>query len=377
MARKIKVAAVQMDAQPAPTIDRLNRAERVVEQAVQAGAQLVVLPEIFNTGYGYTDENFKRAEPIDGQTATWLKETAVKHQIHLAGSLMLLENGEIYNSLLLFGPDGTRWRYDKNYPWGWERGYFRGRKGVTVAKTELGDIGILICWDVAHRNLWRQYAGEVDLMLLSSCPPDVANPTFAFPNGDKVTFDDFGRVGASLKGSARRLFGDMVNQQTAWLGVPTVQAVGSGQIKTDIPSSMLSLISYIPVAPILLKYMSQANDAKLECGFVQGSKIANSQGEIQVELEQDQGETFTIGEVTLANNKKVPDAPQPKTVMPAIAYFSSDYLLPLLMRSVYAKGKKQIHGVSKSSKPEAGKLVALSAAVLFGFGLWAFFRRKR
>jgi predicted amidohydrolase len=90
-----------------------------------------VLPELFNTGYAYAEENFALAERIDGTTVGWLRETAASLQIHLAGSLMLLDGNEVYNSLLLFAPDGRYWRYDKNYPWGWERGYFRDANRIT------------------------------------------------------------------------------------------------------------------------------------------------------------------------------------------------------------------------------------------------------
>ena len=341
MSRKIKIAAIQMDASCAPTSERLRRAERLVRQIVPSGVDLVVLPELFNTGYCYTAENFQRAEPISGQTVTWLKETAAEHQIHLAGSLMLLEGQEIYNALLLFAPDGRMWRYDKNYPWGWERAYFRGRKGITIAETDLGDIGLMICWDTAHRNLWRQYAGRVNLMLISSCPPDVTNPTFIFENGDKVTFDDFGKVGESLKNTARLLFGEMVNQQTAWLGVPAVQTVGSGHIRTPIPNGLLSLVSYLPVAPKLIKYLPQGNSIQLECDFVQGCKIVDRDGQVQTELAQAQGETFTIAEVVVPDEKTEPQNPQPKSLLPRISYLSSDTVLPLLMLSVYRRGVRR------------------------------------
>ncbi len=249
MSRTLTIAAVQMEASLAPTAERLRRAERLIGEAVQAGAALVVLPELFNTGYGYTPENFRRAEPLSGPSVTWLKNTAAQSQIHLAGSLLLWDEGEIYNALLLFAPDGRMWRYDKSYPWGWERAYFRGRKGITVAQTDLGDMGLMLCWDAAHAELWRQYAGRVKLMIVSSCPPDVTNPTFILHNGEKVTFADFGRMGKLLKNTGRLLFGEMVNQQTAWLGVPTVQTVGSGHIRTGIPNGWLSLLAFLPAAP--------------------------------------------------------------------------------------------------------------------------------
>ncbi|MDM8528771.1 carbon-nitrogen hydrolase family protein [Anaerolineales bacterium HSG24] len=374
MSRKINIAAIQMDANPASISDRLQRAERLVVQAVQTGAQLVVLPEIFNTGYGYTDENFYRAEPITGQTVTWLKEMAIQHHIHLAGSLMLLDEPEIYNALLLFAPDGRMWRYDKNYPWGWERGYFRGKKGITVAKTELGDIGLMICWDVAHPHLWRQYAGQIDLMIVSSCPPDVTNPTFVFPKGKQVTFDDFGKVGTSLKGSGRLLFGEMVNQQTAWLGVPAIQTVGTGHIRTAIPSGLLSLLSYIPVAPKLVKHLPQANNMQLKCGFVQGCKIVDGWGEVQTELEQVQGETYTIAEVTIPDKKPRPNSPQPKSLLPKIAYFSSDILLPLLMLPVYHRGRYQVFGKKTTPRPYIWRFVTIISIFLFCLWLTAYFR---
>lgn len=95
MAHIIRVAAIQMDANPAPTSDRLQRAEKLVTEASRAGAQLIVLQELFNTGYGYQDENYERAEPISGPTTGWLRNTAAQHQIHIAGSLMLIDGKDI------------------------------------------------------------------------------------------------------------------------------------------------------------------------------------------------------------------------------------------------------------------------------------------
>src|SRR5512136_2427585 len=108
MARTIKVAAVQMDANPAPAGERLARADRLAAEAAGAGAHLIVLPELFNSGYAYDDANFRRAEPIDGLTATRMKDASARLGVHLAGSLMVLDEDEheVYNALLLFAPNG-------------------------------------------------------------------------------------------------------------------------------------------------------------------------------------------------------------------------------------------------------------------------------
>jgi predicted amidohydrolase len=344
MPRTIKVAAVQMDANPAPTTDRLVRADRLVAEAAQTGAQLVVFPELFNTGYAYTNANHYLAEPLDGPTATWMKETAARLRIHLAGSLMLLDEDEVYNALLLFAPDGRIWRHDKHYPWGWERGYFRDGHRITVAETDLGDLGMMICWDAAHPDLWKRYAGRVDMMLITSCPPDVSNPTYHFPNGDQVTPDDMGPVVASLRGTGRLVFGDLINQQTAWLGVPAVNTVGSGRITTEIPNGLVSLLSLLPLAPWLVKYLPQANRMRMSCDMVPGCKVVGASGQVLAELSQEQGETFTIAEVTLADEKLPPQGPQPASPLSWFTYFTSDMLLPLLTIPVYRKGLRRAWG---------------------------------
>ena len=56
MTRPIKVASVQMDVTPAPVQERLARAERLANEAAQAGARLIAFPEVFNTGYAYSPD---------------------------------------------------------------------------------------------------------------------------------------------------------------------------------------------------------------------------------------------------------------------------------------------------------------------------------
>ncbi len=344
MPRTIKVAAIQMDANPAPTEARIARAEKLVAQAAAAGAQLVVLPELFNTGYQYAPANHELAEPMNGRSVNWLRDTAAQLNIHLAGSLMLLDANEVFNALLLFAPDGRVWRYDKNYPWGWERGYFRDASRIAIAETDWGDFGMLICWDNAHRDLWRQYAGQVDMMLIASCPPDVSNPAYLFPGGDRVTVDEMGPVMGKLKGDGRRVFGDMINQQTAWLGVPAVNTVGCGQITTDIPAGTATLLSFMPLAPRIAQYLPQAEGMQMQCGMVQGCKIVAADGSVITELSQDAGETFTIADVTLADEKPQPHAPQPPATASPISYLASDYILPLITTPVYRQGLRQTWG---------------------------------
>ena len=381
MPRQITIAAVQMNANPAPTADRLARAGRLAAAVAEAGAQLVVLPELFNTGYAYADANHRLAEPMNGPTATWMRETAARLNVHLAGSLMLLDQDDVYNALLLFAPNGRLWRYDKNYPWGWERGYFRSDNRITVAETDLGNLGMMLCWDTAHPRLWKRYAGRVDLMVISSCPPDVSNPTFHFPNGDQLTFDDMGPVMASMKGAGRLVFGDMINQHAGWLRVPAVNTVGTGHIRTAIPNGRGTFLTFLSLAPWLVRYLPQADQMEMSCAMVQGCKVVDASGEILTELSQDQGETFTVAEVTLADERPHPRGPQPATRAPFLTYLSSDVLLPALTVPVYRNGLRRTWGegmapVSASTRKWTA-LLGLGVAIGFLVGLFLGRRKSR
>jgi len=342
MPRTLTVAAVQMDIYPAPTSERLERAGHWVIEAAGAGAQLVVLPELFNTGYAYSDVNYQLAEPIDGTTSAWMKKTASEQGIHLAGSFILRQQDGIYNALLLFDPSGRSWRYDKNYPWAWERGYFRERRGITVAHTELGDIGMMLCWDAAHPRLWKQYAGKVDMMVLASCPPDGGNPTYRFPDGSEFTIDDFGPILASMKEAGRHVFGEMLGRQTAWLGVPAVNTGGSGHFQTHLPRPAALVWGYSLRVPRLGKYRSQAEQMQLSCDMIPSCRVFSADGALLAERAPAQGEGFALADVALADSKPQPHGPQPPAKIPASAYLNADVLVPFLMKSVYRNGMKKI-----------------------------------
>ncbi len=341
--RNLKIAAVQMAANPAPTTERLDRAERLVSSAADSGAELVVLPECFNTGYTFKEKNHARVEKIDGPTATWLGDTAARLNIHLAGTLMLLDKGETYNSMLLFSPDGRRWRYDKNYPWGWERGYFRPSRRVpriTIAETTLGDIGMLICWDVSHPNLWQMYAGRVDLMVISSCPVEVGHGIFDLPGGDHFSLEQLGPRFAANANSVLLTFGDMLNQQTAWLGVPAVHSTEYGHIRTPIPMGRRGLLGFAIAAPWLLKYFSEANGLQLSCDLVQECKILDGNGRVLTRLSKEDGESFTLAEVHKPPVKQAPRRAQPLSMIPRTSYFLADTFLPAVNQPIYRKGQR-------------------------------------
>lgn len=369
MSHIVVLAAVQMDATPAPVTERLERAERLATKAATSGAQLVVLPELFNLGYAYSDENFHRAELLDGPTVAWMKTTAARLKIHLAGSLLLLDQDEIYNALLLCAPDGQMWRYDKHYPCNWERAYFRESDRITVAHTALGDIGMMLCWDSAHPELWRRYAGHVDMLLVASAPPDITDPVYTFPNGDQVTADMMGPFFRMLKGAGLQTFGPMFSQQAAWLGVPAVNTAACGQITTAIPNARGALLLALPMAPQLLKYLPVAQHVQATFKFVPACKVVDAHGQVLGEVTQSQGESFTAAEVVLPDHKPSPRGPQPASLLSPPVYWIADVLAPGLVLSTYRQGARRVWGKRMAPVRPATQrwLLALGAVALINY----------
>jgi predicted amidohydrolase len=350
--RILHVAAVQMDVHPAQTDLRLYRADQIIQDAVQLGAELVVLPELFNTGYAYLDQNFQHAEPIDGATVTWMKRTAHRMGVHLAGTLLLTDEGEIYNAMLIIAPDGRTWRYDKSYPWGWERGYFRenrlkGPARATIAKTELGDLGMLVCWDIAHLELWQAYAGQIDMMVVCSCPPEIPDPVFHLPPNVDLDSQALGGLWSAHKAEGRAVFGAMLDEQAHWLGVPAAQSVACGDFESPVPNGGAFLLGMMLSAPGLARYLPGSAKLSVRANMIDACRIVSGEGKLLAQRAQSRGEGFTIAEVAVPENRPRPSTPQPASRSSKLASFLSDTYLPRSVRATYEKGIQRIRAGNK------------------------------
>lgn len=344
MSRKINIASVQMDAAPAPTATRLARAGQLVGRAAAGGAQLIVLPEVFNTGYTYSETNYARAEPPGGPTLTWMKETAAKYDIHLAGTFLLLSGEDIYNSMFIVAPDGRTWRYDKHYPWFYERAYFREGHDITIADTELGRFGMMVCWDQAHPELWARYAGRVDLMVICSSPPRFDNPVVVFPDGEQIDAAEAGPFWRLIKDhpNTPEMFGEQLRKQAANLSVPVVNAAGAGIFCSTVPLPRLSLLGFLLTRPDLWNRLNQARATHLTtAGYYNETFVADAEGNVLAHVPE--GEDYVIAEVTLAGEMPYPRRPQPRAGIAFPAYLMGDYMTALMV-PVYRQGIRAAYG---------------------------------
>ncbi len=341
MPRMITIAAVQMDVKPAPTKERLERAEVYIRQAAGEGAELAVLPELFNSGYAYTDENYARAEPMDGLTVSWLASIAHNLNLHLAGTLLICDGGEIYNRMLVVAPDGHAWAYDKNYPFAWERRYFTRGRQACVAHTALGDLGLMICVDSVHLSQWRRYAGQVDMIVTASCPPHTADLHYHFSGGEEVTIEQMGPLFRPLKPLVALSFTRLMSEQAAWLGVPAVNTVGCGTFDSPVPDGWLAMLGLLPTAPRLLPYLFQSEAMTFTSQMLEGTRVVDGTGRVLAERLQALGEGYALATVTLSDQKPVPGKQQPHSPLPAYALWVSDGMAAL-QAGVYRKKMRDL-----------------------------------
>lgn len=117
----------------------------------QAKADLIVLPELFNTGYVFTSvgEVEELAEGIpDGKTTEFLCELALHNNSFIVGGLAEKESGRFYNSAVLVSPHGYMGTYRKIHLFNEEKLWFQpGNKEPEIFDLGCCRIGIMVCFD--------------------------------------------------------------------------------------------------------------------------------------------------------------------------------------------------------------------------------------
>jgi predicted amidohydrolase len=171
----VRVAALQHDIVWEDRDATLRDLGPQVAAAAATGARLVVLTEMFATGFSM--ETHRTAEPLDGPTTTWLHERAAEHGVWLAGSVPVRDDDRTLptNSLLVVGPDGTRHRYDKVHPFSYAGEHERfaaGEDRSVVATVEGVRFGLTVCYDLRFADQYWELAPHVDAYLVVANWPD-------------------------------------------------------------------------------------------------------------------------------------------------------------------------------------------------------------
>ncbi|SHI60494.1 carbon-nitrogen hydrolase family protein [Desulfofundulus thermosubterraneus] len=149
-ANPITVAAVQMKCFPGNKEKNLQKALTLIDDARSKGAELIVLPELFLTGYRVEEEDLALAETIPGYAVEQLGKYAREKKVFLAGTIMEVgvKRGVVYNTAFLIGPDGLIGTYRKVHLWDREQLRWACGEEYPVFPTPFGRVGIQICYEV-------------------------------------------------------------------------------------------------------------------------------------------------------------------------------------------------------------------------------------
>ena len=163
--RRFRAAAAQTLARLGDIEHNIGLATQLVDAAVRQGAELVVLPECMDTGYLFDSAEHCRAlaETVpDGRFVSAMAALARKHGIFIASGITEWDPSRrrIFNSGIMLDRKGeVAIHYHKQFLATHDQNWFAfGERGCPVVDTDLGRIGLLICFDGRIPEIARSLA---------------------------------------------------------------------------------------------------------------------------------------------------------------------------------------------------------------------------
>ncbi len=155
--------AVQFTPRPGDRAFNVERAIEVAARAERYAPDLVVLPEVF-TAAGAYDRYAELAEPVPGPTIKRLAELARRLRSNLVcGSIVERDGPRLFNTSVLLDRDGqVLARYRKLHLFSSygsrEASVFTPGEGLAVARTDIGVVGLSVCFDARFPEMFRALA---------------------------------------------------------------------------------------------------------------------------------------------------------------------------------------------------------------------------
>lgn len=270
MGNNMKVAAVQMECAPGRPAENLARAFTFAEKAAAQEAKLVLFPELMPSGYLTTEDLWQYAETLEGSSVRWLCDAARRLRIFLGFTFLEARGEDFFNTFVLAGPDGSfRGSVRKNPPCSVEAYFFRSAADSHVIETEIGRIGVGICYEnLLYDQICFLHEQKVDIVL----SPAAAPRPKPFMPGDVRRFE------TCLIEGRRTL--------AKTLGVPAIVANRAGPLNTPLPGPF----------------------PYLKSSFAGLSSIVAGDGLVQAELGDQEG--MIVADVELGSGKTMPHAPK-------------------------------------------------------------------
>ncbi len=146
---------------------------RILEEKINSiidTIDLILLPEMFTSGFTMHPELV--AETMNGETISWLKEMAKTKNCAITGSLVIIENGNLYNRMVFVFPNGEIQHYDKKHLFtlaGEDKVYTSGNEKVMVNYKDW-KICLQVCYDLRFPVFSRNTENYDMLIYVASWP---------------------------------------------------------------------------------------------------------------------------------------------------------------------------------------------------------------
>lgn len=124
--------------------------------ALPEAAQVVVLPEMFSTGFSMKPGQL--SETMNGPTIGWMKDMAGRYRKIITGSMIAEEQGKYYNRLVWMLPNGLFYHYDKRHLFGYagEDKYYTAGEKKLIVQVNGWKICLQVCYDLRFPVWARQ-----------------------------------------------------------------------------------------------------------------------------------------------------------------------------------------------------------------------------
>ena len=136
-------------------------AQTMAAQAVDQGADLLLLPELWATGYDLARVS-THAAPLDEGHFAWMSSLAQAHHLYVAGTALEANPGGLpFNTAALYGPDGERiGAYHKVHLWAplGEVEHMTPGNALPAFDLPWGRTALAVCYDLRFPELWRSFA---------------------------------------------------------------------------------------------------------------------------------------------------------------------------------------------------------------------------
>jgi len=160
----MEVAILQANLLWENPVDNIAAFEREIIH-IPRSTKLIVLPEMFSTGFSMQPEKY--AQKMNGDTVKWMLAKAAELQIAICGSLMIEENSQYFNRFIMTKSDGSIYAYNKRHLFSMGEEHLHYQSGVNRILIPMNDFIIypVVCYDIRF-PVWLNRTADFDFDVL-------------------------------------------------------------------------------------------------------------------------------------------------------------------------------------------------------------------